>query len=333
MGLMRFIKALRTASVKPLKAISVTEQKINNLIHLERAVSKMQQQIATLENRALHGWYLPTQAFLTQEPVHKFMAHSTCNVDDFLNPRFTQLINMIHHPLCWQRKLWEWVFVMHHLLESGAVKKGSKGLVFGVGSERLPSLFASFGAKITATDAPPDIGIGSGWQDSNQFANNLEMLHYPEIVDRDSFYKNVTYRSCDMNNIDTDFNDYDFNWSSCCFEHLGSIEAGLQFIVNAVENTLKVGGVAVHTTEFNLSSNEETVTEGGTVIFRKRDIETLITNLRQRGHEVYPLSVAPNTHFHDFHVDVPPFLNNPHLKMLLGDHTTTSMGIVIKRMV
>ena len=47
----------------------------------------------------------------------------------------------------------------------------------------------------------------------------------------------------------------------------------MQFFINSVETTLKIGGVACHTTEFNLSSNDETVSKGDTVLYRRRDME------------------------------------------------------------
>ena len=35
------------------------------------------------------------------------------------------------------------------------------------------------------------------------------------------------------------------------------------------------GGVGVHTTEYNLSSNERTVEQGPTVLYRRRDLDTI----------------------------------------------------------
>lgn len=105
----------------------------------------------------------------------------------------------------------------------------------------------------------------------------------------------------------------------------------MQFVVNAVEKTLKVGGVAVHTTEFNLSSNEDTVETGDTVIYRHRDLTELIKRLEDRGHIVQPLTIAPDTHCWDFYVDVPPYTTTPHLKLMLGKYVATSVGIVVQR--
>src|SRR5215469_5473246 len=41
-----------------------------------------------------------------------------------------------------------------HLRRAGTLRSGMRGLCFGVGMEKLPSLFASLGVHITATDAP-----------------------------------------------------------------------------------------------------------------------------------------------------------------------------------
>ncbi|MEO8095823.1 MAG: hypothetical protein ABI632_12955, partial [Pseudolysinimonas sp.] len=119
--------------------------------------------------------------------------------------------------------------------------------------------------------------------------------------------------------------------SSCCFEHLGSLDAGMDFVVNAVENTLRPGGIAVHTTEFNLSSNEHTVETGDTVIYRRRDIEALVQRLRDRGHTVKEFAVAPALHPWDFYVDTPPYTSKVHLKLLLAQYVCTSAGLVIQR--
>jgi hypothetical protein len=53
---------------------------------------------------------------------------------------------------------------------------------------------------------------------------------------------------------------------------------------------LRTGGVAVHTTEFNLSSDAETLEDPGCVIFRKRDMEQLRNELEADGYLVSPFS-------------------------------------------
>lgn len=260
-----------------------------------------------------------------------FMEYSTCSATDLLHPVYADMCAMLGLPPMYQRKFWEWAYIIHHLREAGMLSEGRRGLGFGVGKERLPALFAKFGCQVTATDAPSEIGIASGWSTSNQHSAALAELKFPEIVPDAIFDARVTHQPCDMNAIDDSLRDFDFTWSSCCFEHLGDLEAGLQFVINSVEKTLKPGGVAVHTTEYNLSSNDATVESGGTVIYRKRDMEDLISRLRAEGHEVHSFVAAPHAHPLDFHVDAPPYINNPHLKLRLAGYTTTSAGICVRK--
>jgi hypothetical protein len=133
-----------------------------------------------------------------------------------------------------------------------------------------------------------------------------------------------------MNNFSSGtLGQFDFVWSSCAFEHLGSLEHGLKYVENAMA-CVKPGGLAVHTTEFNVGSNDATHSEGGTVIYRRRDIDDLVSRLRKAGHKVkvkYTFGDQPA----DYNVDVPPYTHDVHLKLHLMGHTTTSIGLVIRK--
>ena len=115
------------------------------------------------------------------------------------------------------------------------------------------------------------------------------------------------------------------------FDIIGSLEAGLQFVINSVERCLRPGGIAVHTTELNMSSDDHTLDSGPTVLYRRRDLIGIVDALRDRGHDVQPFRPAPDAHVLDFHVDVPPFAHDPHLKLEVGGFVTTSAGIVVRR--
>ena len=67
---------------------------------------------------------------------------------------------------------------------------------------------------------------------------------------------------------------------------------------------LRPGGVAVHTTEYNVSSNEDTLETGGTVLFRRRDVDDLERRLRDAGHSI-DIDYTEGTTPADLHVDVP----------------------------
>lgn len=292
---------------------TVLNQQINNLAMMRRSV------------------FAPDPADFPSRSDAPFMQASNCQASDFSHPRYLQLAKLLALRPQFHRKQWEWIFVLHNLLEAGVLKPGAKGLGFGVGTEPLPAAFASMGVEVTATDAPVDVDRVDAWHSSNQHSDDISQLFFPEIAPNDLVRQRVSHRPCDMNDIDPSLTNYDFNWSSCCFEHLGSIDKGLEFVVNAVEKTLKVGGVAVHTTEYNASSNEETVTEGDTVIFRRKDMLRLVNTLEARGHQVKPFVIGPTAHALDFHVDVPPYSHDVHLKLLLANYVTTSAGIVITR--
>lgn len=260
-----------------------------------------------------------------------FMEFSTCHSADFRHPRFFQMIKLLGGIPHWHRKHWEWAFILHHLLATGALREGARGLGFGVGAEPIPAALANLGAHVVGTDAPVDLQNSAGWSDSNQHAAGLDSLRMPWCADA-VFDKYVSFQPCDMLNIDPALKDFDFTWSSCCFEHLGSLEAGLDFVQQSVEACLKPGGVAVHTTEYNLSSGERTIEASEwTVIYRHSDLVRFADHMRSRGHEVHPILRGPDAHGLDFHVDVPPYSMKPQLRLQIAEHQCTSVGLVIRR--
>ena len=255
-----------------------------------------------------------------------FPAYSTPVASDFSQPRFLEMCRLMGLPPKYHRKLWEWTFILHELIEAGVITEGARGLGFGVGTEALPAVFAASGIDVVATDAP-DPGT---WVVGNQHSGSVDQLLHPEVAPDAVVRRHVTHQACDMNNIDPTLTGFDFNWSSCSFEHLGSIEKGLDFVVNAIEMTLKPGGIGVHTTELNVQSATETVTEGGTVLFRMSDLQRLSDRLTARGHHVAPITVGPPSSAIDLHVDTAPY-TPIHLRLKVAGFTTTSVGLVIRR--
>lgn len=267
----------------------------------------------------------PSLAAPLLHEAEPFFQYSTCAGLDFLHPRYHAICRQLRINVTWHRKWWEFVFIAHHLQRSGKVRQGARGLGFGVGREPLPALFASLGAEILATDAPDDTG---GWVETGQHAKNLDPLRFPEIVSDDEFYRLVSHRPVDMNAVPDDLTGFDFLWSSCCFEHLGSLRRGMDFVRRSMD-CLAPGGVGVHTTEFNVSNNEQTLDEGGTVLYRARDLEQLVDELRADGHDAEPFRVSPYGHHLDGHVDLPPY-SSPHLKLAFAGYVCTSAGIVVR---
>ncbi|ESQ91131.1 hypothetical protein ABENE_10765 [Asticcacaulis benevestitus DSM 16100 = ATCC BAA-896] len=254
----------------------------------------------------------------------------TCRLDHFLAPRYRYWSEQLKEAPRLHRKQWEWVYICAALHERGLLTETKRGLGFGVGREPLADLFASLGVSITATDQSASDAEKAGWGETHQHSVALEDLYTKKISHRSTFDKKVKFQVSDMNNISPDLTEFDFCWSACAFEHLGSIEHGLNFITNSLK-TLRSGGVSIHTTELNLSSDEKTFEHEHLSLFRKRDFKALAARLRAQGHDVAPLSFYPGSHQLDQYVDLPPFSNDPHLRLELAGYASTSIGIIVTK--
>ncbi|MDA8270435.1 MAG: class I SAM-dependent methyltransferase [Actinomycetota bacterium] len=226
------------------------------------------------------------------------------------------------------RKIWEWAFIANALDENDMLRPGRTGLGFGVGKEPLVPLFASLGCHVVATDQSTDAAISAGWSGSNQFAGNLNSLNELGLCDQQLFESLVTFQTVDMREIPADLKDFDFTWSSCALEHLGTIEEGIEFVLKQMA-CLRAGGIAVHTTEFNISSNRSTVDAGPTVLFRKGDLERLSRLVKNNGDAV-KLDFTLGSTEADNHIDRPPW-SGAHLRLEHSGFVITSFGLVIRK--
>ncbi len=240
------------------------------------------------------------------------------------------------------RKLWELCYVLQALWERDCIRTGALGLSFGCGRESLPAYLASRGVFVTATDQPAKTAAAQGWIKTSQHASASDHLYFEHLCSRDDFNRHVSWRDVDMNAIPPDLRNFDFCWSVCAFEHLGSIERGFAFVERAME-TLRPGGVAIHTTEFNFLNDNETLTTGATVLFLRRHLEELRDRLTARGHMVEPLDFEVGDKPLDKFIDGPPFPvgprsglvrfwpDAPHIKVACEGYPTTCYGLIIRR--
>lgn len=254
---------------------------------------------------------------------------SLCRYAELDSSNFRRQLQALHEPWRPHRKLWEFAFICQALEERGMLEAGKRGLGFAVGQEKLPSYFASRGVAVTASDLPQSDERSRMWNQSSQWSPGLQALNVHGLCSAIKFHELATFRAVDMNNIPDDLTGFDFTWSSCSFEHCGSIALGLRFMEQQMR-CLAPGGVAVHTTEFNLTSNDKTVTEGSYIVFRLRDIEGLCSRLRAAGHEVEPLDLEPGTHPLDAHVVPPPYVGD-HMRLDLQGFAATSIGLIVRK--
>ena len=282
-----------------------------------------------------------------------------CRAEHFLLPLYFYWCGKLNLQPVAHRKPWELgelVFIMQTLHEHGKLTRGFSGLGFGVGQEPISTCLAGLGIDVLATDLNinSDDAQAAGWVGSNQNAATPDSVYCPDITEREVFDRHFRFANVDMNAIPDDLKDIDFCWSACCLEHLGNLHKGLAFIENSLA-TLKPGGIAIHTTEFNLSSDVETLEQGGTVLYReagsafctwkarlliersavgtvlyrKQDILHLERLLRTRGHRLLPLNFYAGATELDSHVCVPPYSNDRHLRLEIGRYKATSIGLAI----
>lgn len=253
-----------------------------------------------------------------------------CKARDYKQDWYAKWCDVLGEKPNLHRKQWEYIYVLQALWERGCLQEGKRGIGFAVGTEPLPSVFARYGCDILATDIYPEQGEQMGWANNNQLCIGLDSLYKCNICEEQTFRKRVEYLPVDMNDIPADLRNFDFNWSSCSFEHLGTIEKGIRFLQNQL-GTLKPGGWAVHTTEYNISSNDETQDNDPTVIFRQRDIEHIAAMLRCDGHFVEELDYSLGGLPEDFEVDIYPHKQKTHLKLQVGPFVVTSIGLIIRK--
>jgi hypothetical protein len=131
--------------------------------------------------------------------------------------------------------------------------------------------------------------------------------------------------------------DFDACFSCAAAGHQGSIAAGTAFLVNSVK-ALRVGGVALHTFDFNVADDDKTIDNWPAVLFRRCDIQAVAAALELRGQAVAPLDFDLGGKALDRFVDLPPFTaegsapaQRAHLKASIDGFATTSYGLIVRR--
>ena len=158
------------------------------------------------------------------------MISQLCRYGTLDSRPFRDWIARLHDTWDAHRKKWELAYICQTLQERGLLAPGTRGLGFAVGAEKLPSLLAAHGCRITATDLPAEDERNRAWAATGQWVGNLEALNAHGLCPKDEFRERVGYRPVDMNHIPDDLRGYDFTWSTCSFEHCGSIDLGLRFL-------------------------------------------------------------------------------------------------------
>jgi SAM-dependent methyltransferase len=257
-------------------------------------------------------------------PALEQLVSQTCTASQFGESHYTRLCAEINQPPQFHRKQWEYVYILRALEQFSLLRPGVRGLGFGCGKEPLAVVMAKHGVDIVVTDIPPP------QPDPYWGSSSARDLFWTGICSEQQYIEHVTFRAVDMTAIPPELGHYDFCWSCCALEHLGSLQAGMDFIVNSSRN-LKPGGIAIHTTELNVSSDTETMETPELSLYRRKDLLDLQETLANEGCSVLPLNFYSGNLPQDKHVDLPPYKLDVHLKLQVESFTITSFGLVIRR--
>jgi 2-polyprenyl-3-methyl-5-hydroxy-6-metoxy-1,4-benzoquinol methylase len=321
------------------------------------SLAKLQLELEVVRNNSKqYGYYLARQQYqeiiktpLIDSPQKIGLNSSACKQIDLHSDWFRYWCNELHLAPLFHRKLWEYAFILQYLHDQGMLTSGKQGVGFGCGEEPLASYLASHGVDCLVTDLSPTQVSGKGWVETGQYTSTLNAAYHEKLVDRHTFDQHVKHRFVDMNHIPSDLGQFDFAWSICAMEHIGSISQGLDFVKNSLKH-VKSGGVVVHTTEFSYLRDDVTIESPDLVLFVKSHFESLFKALREEGHDVGIPNYDVGTMPLDMHIDLPPYSyvtndhpwmndqlrtyqdeNPAHLKISVAGIPSTCFAIAIKK--
>ncbi|MBU8542633.1 MULTISPECIES: class I SAM-dependent methyltransferase [Roseomonadaceae] len=255
-----------------------------------------------------------------EEPVGQM-----CTAAQFDDPSFTEIAEAMGMQPTRSRRSWEQTWIVSLLATHGMIAPGKLGLGLGVGRERIPSLLASRGVKVLATDKgdqPEDAALPPG-------AQHMALFH-PDILHLTDFEEMVGYRHVDMNHLPADLDgQFDFCWSASALDRIGSLAAATTFLEESLR-LLRPGGLSVHTFSFNIRSDTATVDHPTLAALRRRDLEALAAQIQAQGHEMLPVNLHPGLDPLDAEVSVRPD-GPPRPKYRHGALILTSFGLALRK--
>jgi hypothetical protein len=89
--------------------------------------------------------------------------------------------------------------------------------------------------------------------------------------------------------------------------------------------------VAVHTTELELTERAKTAEYGNIVVYRASDLDAFAGEVRDRGFSIETNWYVAMETAADRWIAHHPYDDPAHLKLVIGDSVSTSVGILIRR--
>lgn len=191
-----------------------------------------------------------------------------CDAADWFDPEVQNIIiNELREPSRFHRKQWEFAMIFLALQKLHLLNDSATGLSLGGGNERVLYSIANHIKKLFVTDLYDDKTI---W-DCARTNNPDDFISKSKPFDVNS--SKIKALRMDMRNLDFEENTFDFCYSSCAIEHIGSYQDFVQHF-NEVYRCLKDGGYYIFTTEFHFGN--ETIETPNNYIFSPDYLERII---------------------------------------------------------
>lgn len=259
-----------------------------------------------------------------------------CDAADWFRPDVQEIItNELHETPRFHRKQWEFALIFLALREAGKLAPGKLGLSMGGGRELIAYALAPHVQHLTITDL---YETNTSWtcartDDPDAFIKNNK----PFPVD------DAKLNAVRMDMRDLQFPDgtFDFCYSTCAVEHIGTREDFLKHL-NEVARVLKDDGIYVFTTE--VSFDDTTVADEHNYIFSLSFLYELFAESNLVAEEIFDARIAP----HKINYPLPSTLSQlssvgrrnfaqrflqeaPHIHLLRGNHPFTCGLFLLKK--
>jgi hypothetical protein len=245
-----------------------------------------------------------------------------CTTSQFKDQAFAEIAGAMGLATGVSRFRWQQVWIVSVLATEGFIAAGKRGLGLQLDNDRISALLASRGCEVLATAAADPGGLGA--------ADRRLRLFYPEVIHIEEFDRLVRFAELEPRSVgELAAQSVDFVWSIGMPGRLGTVDAALDFF-EASTRPLRPGGIALHTFDFNLTSNRSTWEQPGNVVLRLRDIEALAERLRPSGCRLLPLTTHPGHDIADEKVRG-AIGGAPGLRQRVGMMVTTSFGLAIRK--
>ena len=195
-----------------------------------------------------------------------------CDTADWFDNEFNSIvINELKEQPRLHRKQWEFAMIFLALRKLGFLEADKTGLSMGGGTERVLYSIAKHVKKLFVTDLYDE---NTSWDCARTLnPDDLIKNNMPSEITTN----NITALKMDMRSLDFEDNTFDFCYSSCAFEHIGSFDDFGQHL-DEVYRCLKPEGVYVFTTELQLGNT--TIQDKNNYIFSPGILQIIIENAK-----------------------------------------------------